>query len=154
MGEIQEILEEMQEILDICLLQIATFAAGFISGFAVFRLEFLLFLGTTIIAALHNSFPINEASESIYLSYKSAIANFTIAGFIQGILIGILLTEAFSFGYIIGVFVSFILFVDSLLNIAPSVFFGMAMAIFAVLIGIIIRFSIKNRRKNSYTNYW
>ncbi|MDW7730818.1 MAG: hypothetical protein SCH66_00120 [Methanolobus sp.] len=130
------------------------FSAGIPAGAGIFSVEMSAFVTNLMSATIFKTLPSSDVGNVVISNYYFALFLITVIGLIQGIGLGLFKKPAFSFGYITGIVVMIFVFGSVLAEIAPSVIVGMLIALITVLIGIYLRFLIKNKRDTSYNYYW
>lgn len=143
----------MGDIFDDIRFQIGLFGTGFGVGTGVLVTELYVFVGNLIITAFNDAFPVSEASQSIMSSYGSVIFILTIAGLIQGVLLGLLDRAFFSAGYILGIAFMGYYLGNALWSIAPSIVTGMIFSLIAVLAGLFLKMFLLSRQNDNYRDY-
>ncbi|WP_319506466.1 hypothetical protein [uncultured Methanolobus sp.] len=143
---------ELQEIRESIAYQWGLFIAGIPVGAGVFSAEMSAFVTNLISTTIFNTLPASDTGDVAISNYYSMLFLITVFGLMQGIGLGMLKKTAFSFGYIIGIFVMILVFGNALIEIAPSIVVGMIIALITVLIGIYLRYLTINKRENDY-NY-
>lgn len=144
---------ELQELRESIAYQWGLFIAGIPVGASVFSAEMSAFVTNLISATIFNTLPASGTGSVVISNYHSMLFLITVFGLIQGIALGMLKKTAFSFGYVIGIFVMILIFGNALIEIAPSVIVGMIIALITVLVGMYLRFLIVNKRENDYNYY-
>lgn len=140
----------MEDIFNDIRFQIGLLITGFGIGAGVLGTELYVFVGNMIINALNDALPVSEASQSIMSSYGSAIFIMTIAGLLQGVLLGVFDRVSFSIGYVMGILFMVYYLGKALWSIEPSIVTGMIFSLIAVLAGLCLKMFIQSRQKNDY----
>ncbi|WMW25304.1 hypothetical protein RE474_00880 [Methanolobus sediminis] len=143
----------MEDILEDIRIQIGLLITGFGIGASVLGVELYVFVGNMIMNALNNALPVSEASQSVMSSYGSAIFILTIAGFLQGVLLGLLDRAIFSVGYVLGILFMVYYLGNALWGIAPSIVTGMIFSLIAVLAGLFLKLFLLSRQNDNYRDY-
>lgn len=145
-------MDYLQDILNSIGIQIGLFLTGLFIGSGVFVSEMTLFVGNIIMVALSNSLPASDVGNSIISHYYLMMSILPIAGFIQGILLGLLDKASFSFGYISGIFLMVLFLGGALWNVFTGVVIGMIFALISTVIGLCLKI-FKNKREHDYRYY-
>ncbi len=128
------------------------FAAGFVAGAGVFGAEFSFFIISEVFYKTTEVLPSNHASDSIISFFSIATLVISLVGLVTNFLLGLLNSETFTIGFLIGDGFMTVILADAMLDVAPSVLSGMIIAFIIVLIGFLLRL-FKNTPQNSQWNY-
>jgi hypothetical protein len=129
------------------------FGAGIGSAIAIFYLELVVFVWDTIRNALP-TIPANSTATNEVLTYYSGIINlFIVVAIIQNAVVGFLAPKSFIVGYLLIVGgITYFLY-TTVLNVVPTLVYGMAGS-FAVTIGsLAIRLYLESQRPRDWGYY-
>jgi len=130
------------------------FGLGLGEGVALITIEFLIFVFEKVNESMPTiiaSMPKSEASNQIFFNFSTLIGVFILVTIIQSLLIGALKSIPFVFGYLFGVGIFLFAFIFYVLNLIPSVVYGMAVSFLIVIACLIFRLHLK---KPKYNDPW
>lgn len=132
---------------------IAEFFAGIGVGVGVVSGELIAFAFSSLMDALSkvaHTLPATTQTFPIDSYFSMITLILIIGGFLQHFLLGLLNSDAFSIGFIIGDLLILFLLGPALFTISPSVVTGMIFAFLTVFIGFCIRILGRSPPKNDY----
>jgi hypothetical protein len=130
------------------------FGEGLLASLILISIEFLIFVFekvNDVLPSITAILPKSDASNQFLLNFSALIGVFILLTIIQSLFVGVAKSKPFGFGFLFGDGIFLFVFYIYVLNVIPSVVYGMAISFLIVLACLIIRL---HREKTPRYDQW
>jgi hypothetical protein len=129
------------------------FGYGISAATFLITIEFCIFVLSSVkdlLPTITNSLPASSTTPTLYSNFSTLIGIFILIGIIQSLIVGIFGSKPFIFGFLLVVGIFLYVFYVYVLDLIPSVVYGMTTSFLIVLSCLIFRLYFEKPRYDDY----